>query len=50
MKNTNLDAIECKRSAIECGYIEDEFAKFFVKSFTRKEPLINKGIQKSWFL
>ena len=46
VETTNEDATECKLSAVNCGYYEDEFLKFFVpenRRKNRKPPLINRG-------
>lgn len=43
IKATNDDATECKRSAVELGYWQDDYIRYFVKHVERKAPEINRG-------
>eukprot|EP01100_Stratorugosa_tubuloviscum_P012098 TRINITY_DN5583_c0_g1_i1.p1 TRINITY_DN5583_c0_g1~~TRINITY_DN5583_c0_g1_i1.p1 ORF type:complete len:306 (-),score=97.20 TRINITY_DN5583_c0_g1_i1:167-1084(-) len=40
---TNDDAVTCKMSAVERGYYEDNFIKYFVKFPRRVPPIMNRG-------
>ena len=41
--DTNLAALKAKKSAVDLGYMKDDFINFFVPSTPRKEVLLNKG-------
>jgi len=41
--NTNDDASECKKSAVQRGYYQDNYIGCFVKNPDRKAPEINRG-------
>jgi len=43
IKLTNDDAAESKLSAVELGYYEDNFLRFFARVKQRRPPLINRG-------
>ncbi|CAG8463375.1 84_t:CDS:2 [Diversispora eburnea] len=43
IRETNDDATTSKFSAINTGYIKDDFVKFFVKKPARRPPIINRG-------
>lgn len=41
--NTNDDASECKKSAVQQGYYQDNYIGCFIKNPDRKAPEINRG-------
>ena len=41
--DTNLVALKSKKSAVDLGYMHDEFIHYFVPSIPRKEVVMNKG-------
>jgi O-methyltransferase involved in polyketide biosynthesis len=43
VRKTNDDALQCKLSAVNAGYINDKFIKAFLKTAPQKEPMINRG-------
>ncbi|KAG0304448.1 hypothetical protein BGZ98_005510 [Dissophora globulifera] len=43
IKGTDDDAIVSKLSAVDLGYLDDPFVKYFVKRSSRRPPLINRG-------
>ncbi|KAK3818994.1 MAG: S-adenosyl-L-methionine-dependent methyltransferase [Benniella sp.] len=43
IKGTDDDAIISKLSAVDLGYLDDPFVKYFVKRPSRRPPLINRG-------
>ncbi|ORY00206.1 leucine carboxyl methyltransferase [Basidiobolus meristosporus CBS 931.73] len=43
VRGTNDDATISKLSAVNLGYLEDKFARYFVKRGTRRPPIINRG-------
>ncbi|KAF9152245.1 hypothetical protein BG015_005556 [Linnemannia schmuckeri] len=43
IKGTDDDAIISKLSAVNLGYLDDPFVKYFVKRPSRRPPLINRG-------
>lgn len=40
---TALDALGCKSSIVDLGYISDEYLKYFYQKKLRKPPIINRG-------
>lgn len=43
VKDTNLEAMKAKKSAIECGYMKDAFIDYFVPEHVQKEILMHRG-------
>lgn len=43
VKDTNIEALRAKKSAIMKGYMEDNFINFFVPEPVKKEILLNRG-------
>ncbi|KAG9300692.1 hypothetical protein G9A89_023490 [Geosiphon pyriformis] len=43
IRGTNDDAIISKLSAVNTGYIQDPFVKYFVRKPSRRPPIINRG-------
>ncbi len=43
VRETNNDAIECRLSAIQQGYLSDPYTSLFLKRTNRKAPIINRG-------
>ena len=43
VKDTNMEALKSKKSAVLKGYMEDEFINFFVPQNVKKEILLNRG-------
>ncbi|KAK9760445.1 carboxy methyl transferase for protein phosphatase 2A, variant 2 [Basidiobolus ranarum] len=43
VRGTNDDATISKHSAVNLGYLEDKFTKYFVKRGARRPPIINRG-------
>ncbi|KAG0006417.1 hypothetical protein BGZ65_008284 [Modicella reniformis] len=43
IKGTDDDAIISKLSAVDLGYLDDPFVKYFVKRPSRRPPIINRG-------
>ncbi|CAG8564664.1 3591_t:CDS:2 [Dentiscutata heterogama] len=43
IRGTNEDAITSKLSAVNAGYIQDDYVKYFHKRPTKRSPLINRG-------
>ncbi|CAG8510108.1 5024_t:CDS:2 [Acaulospora colombiana] len=43
IRETDEDAVTSKLSAVNAGYIKDEFVKWFVKRPARRSPVINRG-------
>lgn len=43
VKDTNLEALRAKKSAIECGYMKDAFINYFVPEHVQKEILMHRG-------
>ena len=41
--DTNLVALKSKKSAVDLGYMKDNFIQYFVPSTPRKEVVMNKG-------
>ncbi|CAG8817604.1 22415_t:CDS:2, partial [Gigaspora rosea] len=44
IRGTNEDAITSKLSAVNAGYIQDEYVKYFHKRPVKRSPLINRGL------
>ncbi|CAJ0765976.1 18699_t:CDS:2, partial [Entrophospora sp. SA101] len=43
IRETNDDAATSKLSAVNVGYLNDKFVKYFVRRTTRRPPIINRG-------
>lgn len=43
VKDTNLEALRAKKSAVECGYMKDAFIDYFVPEHVQKEILMHRG-------
>ena len=43
VKDTNLEALKSKKSAVIKGYMEDDFIHYFVPQNIKKEILLNRG-------
>ncbi|CAG8697200.1 7157_t:CDS:2, partial [Cetraspora pellucida] len=43
IRGTNDDAVTSKLSAVNAGYIQDEYVKYFLKRPVKRSPLINRG-------
>ena len=43
VKDTNIEALKAKKSAIAKGYMKDGFINFFVPQKVKKEILMNRG-------
>jgi len=43
VKDTNMEALRAKKSAIECGYMKDAFINYFVPEHVHKEILMHRG-------
>ncbi|CAG8478697.1 11056_t:CDS:2 [Ambispora leptoticha] len=43
IRGTNEDAVTSKLSAVNAGYIQDSYVKYFVKKPSRRPPIINRG-------
>lgn len=43
VKDTNMEALRAKKSAIECGYMRDAFIDYFVPEHVQKEILMHRG-------
>lgn len=43
VKDTNLEALKAKKSALECGYMKDDFIDYFVPEHVHKEILMHRG-------
>ena len=43
VRATNNDAAQCKRWAVEKGYYQDNFIKYFVPTASSKTPEISRG-------
>jgi hypothetical protein len=47
IQQTDVDAKIAKRSAAALGYLNDSFIADFVRTITRKPPIINRGGRKT---
>lgn len=43
VKDTNIEALKSKKSAVLKGYMEDKFIEYFVPGQVKKEILLNRG-------
>ncbi|CAG8490604.1 19164_t:CDS:2, partial [Racocetra persica] len=43
IRGTNEDAVTSKLSAVNAGYIQDEYVRYFLKRPVKRSPLINRG-------
>lgn len=43
VKDTNLEALRAKKSAIESGYMKDAFIDYFVPEHIKKEIIMHRG-------
>jgi O-methyltransferase involved in polyketide biosynthesis len=43
IRETNSDAINCKLSAVNAGYLQDDFVSIFLKKTPNKAPVMNRG-------
>jgi len=43
VKDTNIEALKSKKSAVCKGYFKDNFINFFVPQKVKKEILMNRG-------
>ena len=43
VEDTNLEALRAKKSAIDRGYMQDSFVRFFVPETIKKEVLLHHG-------
>ena len=49
VKDTNLEALRAKKSAVELGYMKDAFIDYFVPEHVKKEILMHRGYWcRSW--
>ena len=49
VEDTNLEALRAKKSAIDLGYMQDNFVRFFVPEKIKKEVLLHHGYwARSW--
>jgi len=51
VRQTDQDASVSRLSAVEVGYLDDPFAKYFVsKEGQRRFPIINRGVRSPTYL
>lgn len=43
LAGTNDDALQCKLSSVQVGYLSDPFVNVFLGKTARKPPIINRG-------
>lgn len=42
VQGTNDSSVLSKISAAECGYVRDEYLKYFANKVVRRSPLVNR--------